>query len=390
MLHVHSLPVDDRSSRQASRFYTPLVSTALYGSDTTPRPHILNLLRSCPSPLRLVDSALVPTLLDSAFADRLFYHQYLAIAPVSSRLRDEDALPTARLAVGLLHVAAQMIRSVAGQVAASDEPDHLDRIIDEIMDRLVAQIRHCAVLWMRAKQTTCLDAVRDAFDEIRNALEPAVDVDLFAGSQAFGRLFSYALVLDTTHLADGSTARLDDWYDRLLATAAVDADDPLSRDTVTDTLRGSFSTCFCPAHSLDQAFAVCDLLSRCRHGSAIGATLLGAYTLRKGLSHDDRDRLAERLSTLGPALVPRVGMRDSPEVDGSNAPAPSAAISLESEDATDYDEPFPLRRPAKRAKKRLVIVITSDSDSRSECASSDSESRFVARTSLELALDRIR
>ncbi|GAA6042675.1 hypothetical protein JCM8097_003737 [Rhodosporidiobolus ruineniae] len=149
---------------EATRFHPSLVSSALRSppspasssSSASPLPvppALLALLRRSPAPTALLYHALLPTLLSSSFADRLFFHPFLSLSPSSSsssavKLAPADAHLVAPLAEVLATVSAGMVRAILASSLSSsssfsgddDDEEELDeptrRMADEVLRRL--------------------------------------------------------------------------------------------------------------------------------------------------------------------------------------------------------------------------------------------------------------
>ncbi|BGP14214.1 hypothetical protein JCM10213v2_002157 [Rhodosporidiobolus nylandii] len=147
----------------AQHFHTPLLSSALYPAWPTPTaskpsfsssssaaaaaPSLLPLLRSTPSPHSLLTDSLLPLLLSSSFADRLFYSPFLSLASApASSLKPGDAPLVAALFELLADVGGRMLGAILcsaadGEDGEDDTDDGERKLAEEVLSRLAVQVR---------------------------------------------------------------------------------------------------------------------------------------------------------------------------------------------------------------------------------------------------------
>lgn len=331
----------------------------------------------------MVDAALLPTLLDSAFADRLFYKSFLSLAslPVGMRLRSgEDVYTTAVLLAGLMHVARHMLAAISSTARAEDlDPDSVGRMVDEVCRRVATQLRAAMPLWMASggMEDGDLESLRSAFEDLggafaeldavsgamREVLELGIVVELgLAPSSLDDRLEALSLRLASLVRSDSSSSSSSSSF----SDSDADASDSMSlRDS--STLIDTLSRFLCPHRSVADIFQLCDQLGA-RYGTrTVGrdlvAVLLRATLAAKGSQPMVREQVERRLglrsrsATLG-------------KVERRMVPSPTAA-DPEAE-STDYDE-----QPVLSQRRWPPLEKRGRKMGRSEWPSENRRSSFV-------------
>ncbi|KWU43873.1 hypothetical protein RHOSPDRAFT_34497 [Rhodotorula sp. JG-1b] len=384
-----------RAEQEASRFYLPLIETALYGSSG----HILPLLRSSPSPRHLVDAALLPTLLDSAFADRLFYKAFLSLTsfPVGSRLRSgEDVSTTAVLLAGLMHVARHMLAAISSTARAEDlDPDSVGRMVDEVCRRVATQLRAAVPLWMTAcggmgdqaleslrSEFAALDAAFAELDTVSGAMREVLELDIvvelgLAPLSLDDRLEALSHRLASLAQSDSSSSSDIDSDPDSDSDSDSDASDSTSLRSDSSTLTDTLARFLCPHRSLADVFQLCDQLEA-RYGTrTVGrdlvAVLLRATLAAQGSQPTVREQVERRLGARSrSAALGKVERRM----------ARSATPADPEPDSTDYDEQPVLsqrRRPRPGGKRtRRWALSESPSEDRRSSSVEVVESRRLA------------
>lgn len=378
---------------QASRFSLPLIETALYGSSG----HILPLLRSTPSPRSLIDAALLPTLLDSAFADRLVYKPFLSLAslPVGTRLRSgEDTTTTAILIAGLMRVARQMLAAISSTARAEDlDPDSVSRMVDEVCRRVATQLRAAIPLWMACDgmEDDVLESLRSAFEELGDTF---AELDTVAGVDPVREVLDLGTVVELGLAPTSLDDRLEALSVRLASLARSDSSSSSSSDLDSDadshshrhvssstsrrlnssTLLHTLSRFLCPYRNLADIFQLCDQLegrSDTRKGMDLVTALLRATLVTKGSQPTVREQVERRLGLRNRSHAPGEVER---RVTRSATPADSEA------GLTDYDEQPVLsqRRPPGGKRRRRWALPESPSENRRSSSLEVVESRCVS------------
>ena len=380
---------------QASRFHLPLIETALYGSSG----HILPLLRSSPSPRHLVDAALLPTLLDSAFADRLFYKAFLSLTsfPVGSRLRSgEDVPTTAVLLAGLMHVARHMLAAISSTARAEDlDPDSVGRMVDEVCRRVATQLRAAVPLWMTAcggmgdqaleslrSEFAALDAAFAELDTVSGAMREVLELDIvvelgLAPLSLDDRLEALSHRLASLAQSDSSSSSDIDSDPDSDSDSDSDASDSTSLRSDSSTLTDTLARFLCPHRSLADVFQLCDQLEA-RYGTRTGGRDLVAVLLRATLAAQGSQ------PTVREQVERRLGARSRAATLGKveRRMARSATPADPEPDSTDYDEQPVLsqrRRPRPGGKRtRRWALSESPSEDRRSSSVEVVESRYVS------------
>lgn len=356
----------------------------MYGSSG----HVFPLLRSSPSPQHLVDAALLPTLLDSAFADRLFYKSFLSLAslPLGTRLRSgEDVYPTAVLLAGLMHVARHMLAAISSTVRAEDlDPDSVGRMVDEVCRRVATQLRAALPVWMASggMEDDILESMRSAIEDLGDAF-----AELDVVSEAVQDVLELGIVVELGLAPTSLEDRLATLSDRLASLARSDSSSSSSSDLDSDasdssslcphssTLAHTLSRFLCPHRSLADISQLCDQLEARyetrKGGMDLVAALLRATLAAKGSQPTVREQVERRLGLRSRSAAPgKVEHRRAP----SATPADSEAGS------TDYDEQPVLsqRRPPGGKRRRRMAMSESPSDDRRSSSVEVLESRCVS------------
>ncbi|GAA5989063.1 hypothetical protein JCM10908_006289 [Rhodotorula pacifica] len=408
-----------RAEQEASRFYRPLLESALYSSPPSGT-HVLSLLRTSPSPKHLIDTALLPTLLNSAFSDRLFYHPFLSLGslPAGMRLRsEEDAGTTVTLLVGLMDVARQMLVAISASASLSVDEDMeangMDRMVNEVCARLVGQLRAVMPLWMSSPQAASkLESVQVAMDDVleasntystedssspsaRDLVELGVVVELSTSPACFeGRLESLLervvrLAADDS-CSDGSSraSPSEDESPPFDAIDAIAATGSPSSPHLPPTFVKTLARFLCPYRSLADIFQLCENLASRQTDAASGGlgdalvrALLEASLSAKRSQPGAREQVEERLAVFGGRTrgLSRTGTEESASRSSTSPVVANTFVEsrptrtriappmTSASDSTDYDEPvLSQRRAARTAGKRRRRWAVSESPSGDE------------------------
>lgn len=343
--------------RQASRFHLPLFDCAFDG----PGAHILSLLRLSPSPRHLVQDALLPTLLNSAFADRLFYSPFLSLAtlPTGTRPRvSEDGPSTAILVCGLLRVARDMLAAITSTAQTEDlDPHSVGRMVCEVCGRLASQLRAAVPLWVARID----DADSSAFEELRSdladlvaTLDAALAPSQSAGLDSVRNVLELGLVVELA-FEPFSPARLAALV-RGASLSSFHGSESESDATGSDsspTLVRFLSRLLCPHRSAADLLRLCDRLEARDSGRAQAGA-------EEGFSNLGRALLLATLAAKGSDPFVREQVDARLTVRRTSSPAPAGTVSPAS-DGTDYNEPVVAQqRPC--GKRRRPLASSSDSN----------------------------
>lgn len=261
---------------------------------------------------------MLPTLLASAFADRLFYHPFLSLAGLPLR-GVSDAAACGIMVDGLGHVATCMVNAIAGTRAADGvDPASVERALGEICTRVVPFIR-VALLVLRTS---------DELQRLAETLHVLVDSVTVpdARPEALDDLLGLALVVELV------LGRPDpDWLDTLCAHLFRSASSDSSGSTRSgspgvDLLVHTLQRHLCPRIDVDGLLAICDALpATAWYHSEMCLALLHAGRRYYGSRTAARARVEERLDEFAA----------SRSTAGGEASAPESGNS----EGTDYDEP---------------------------------------------------
>ncbi|BGP23126.1 proteophosphoglycan ppg4 [Rhodotorula toruloides] len=203
--------VERGANSEASRLHRPLVQSAfaLPPTATASTANILDILRLTPSPRALLHSALLPTLLSSAFEDRFFFHSFLTVLP--SKLEHSGDTAIEVLSV-LGEVAAKMVSTLQELRDDEDDDDEenegLEEMVDEVLARMIKQVKAALPLLLefpadlhRSHRQTVLEQEErtrrlELLSELVHDVLKAVGVSQVDENGATGELIAVALVID--------------------------------------------------------------------------------------------------------------------------------------------------------------------------------------------------
>ncbi|BGO98039.1 Proteophosphoglycan ppg4 [Rhodotorula toruloides] len=128
---------------EATRLHRPLVQSAfgLTPTTATSTTNILDVLRLTPSPRALLHSALLSTLLSSAFEDRYFFHSFLNLSPSKLGTASEVAIEVLSV---LGEVAGKMVstlQELRDDEEEDEEDEGLREMVDEVLARMAKQVK---------------------------------------------------------------------------------------------------------------------------------------------------------------------------------------------------------------------------------------------------------
>ncbi|GAA5882653.1 hypothetical protein JCM3774_004092 [Rhodotorula dairenensis] len=353
------------AEHEASRLYLPLIESAFDG----PGAHILPLLRLSPSPRNLVNNALLPTLLRSAFADRLFYSPFLSLAalPAGTRLRaGEDDTLAAILLCGLLRVARNMLAAITSTAREEDlDPDSVGRMVNDMCGRLASQLRTAVPLWVRnGDAASDSDSVGEQDSDVSEALRSALaDLvsdfdDGLAGSglKSVRDVVELAIVVEVG-IGPFSPDRLAVLV-RCMSIACAGSDsDPADSDAddqgTSPTLFNTLARFLCPHRS---SADLCRLYDRLNVADAeeLARVFWQANMAAKGPNPSVDEQATERL---GPRCAAPASARPQ-----------SQPVAEPMADSTDYDEPVLSRRPPLGKRRRQRAPLSSSDSELLSCA----------------------
>lgn len=370
------------SSAQASRFHTPLLASLLSLPRSPPPPTLLPILRRAPSPSAILHSTLVPLLLSSTFAQRLFFHVSLSLFTPSSTSTSSSASRDAPLAAALLiaqcTVACAMLRSIACLTATAVDdpssginpvdPDSARAMQDEVRRRVAMQARGALGCALRAGREGG-ESVRDVRDALHAVLRasaeedgPALDAhgehdELAEGSDGVecGAQDELRALEVVCGLACGLRGEDGDGEGPIGAVFADESGEPdVDADALEDALRRFLPLLLRgPSSSSSSDQAVEQRLLDCAGpaSSASCRALLRAMSECSAVSQAARAEAGRRL----------LGEEGDSSADVDTRPEALREADASQGDETDYDEPVFVARPpgSSRSRRRRPRVVDS-------------------------------
>ncbi|KAL7340006.1 hypothetical protein BJY59DRAFT_709123 [Rhodotorula toruloides] len=128
---------------EAARLHRPLVQSAFALPLTTAAStaNILDVLRLTPSPHALLHTALLPTLLSSAFEDRFFFHSFLVLSPSKLGAASEVAIEVLSVLSDVAMKMVSTLQELRDEEEDDEENEGLAEMVDEVLARIVKQVK---------------------------------------------------------------------------------------------------------------------------------------------------------------------------------------------------------------------------------------------------------
>ncbi|BGP30423.1 hypothetical protein JCM10296v2_002177 [Rhodotorula toruloides] len=128
---------------EAARLHRPLVQSAfaLPPATATSTVNILDVLRLTPTSRALLHSALLPTLLSSAFGDRFFFHSFLTLSPSKLGTASEVAIEVLSVLGDVAMKMVSTLQELRDDEKDVEEDEGLVEMVDEVLARMVKQVK---------------------------------------------------------------------------------------------------------------------------------------------------------------------------------------------------------------------------------------------------------